>query len=210
MEFVDPLKVIPYKIRFGCILRVDKLDEEMLRWMKRSGCWNIYIGVETANERLLKLMNKNISLRLVKEKIQLIHKYQINVYGSFIIGLPTETKREVENTLRLSRSLRLDAASFFTYSASKNTPLYDLAVMNEKIDRNWTNYSRLSDTPAYVDRNLTSEFLARKQKEAYRKFYLTPSYMLTHLDAVLNFGLAKNPLRRFMKKIPSSNIARRT
>ena len=89
--------------------RVDILDEEILQLMSKSGCHALHFGIETKNEKTLKNYNKNLkNINLVKETIDLCRKHKILTVGYFILGLPGETKKDVENTIKYSVELNVD------------------------------------------------------------------------------------------------------
>lgn len=88
-------------IKWGCSARIDTLDEELISIMQEAGCDNIYIGIETGSGRMQKIINKNLPLDNIVEKIDLIKKYGIKVTTSFIYGFYEETICDLKETLYL-------------------------------------------------------------------------------------------------------------
>ena len=90
------------KIQWWCQTRADGLDEELIKAMKAAGCVQIGIGIESVDKEILENScstkeNRQLS---TKELCQLIRKYDIEVQGYFIIGLPGETFTSAMNTIK--------------------------------------------------------------------------------------------------------------
>lgn len=197
VEFCKKIVDEKIDINWGCSLRANVLDREALRWMEKAGCWNIYIGIESGSQRILKYINKRIRLKEVESAVKLIKEYKINVYGSFIIGFPTETKEEIDSTIRFALSLPLDGISLFLFTPYPNTKLFRESQKYGKLSKDLRDYSAHPKYPAYVSNGLTSEYLLKKQKQAYRMFYLRPSYILKHLHRLTDFNFLSKALKAF-------------
>mgnify|MGYP005848922581 CR=1 FL=1 len=118
-------------------IRLDRIDEEMLGWMEESGCYSIAVGIESASQRVLNLMKKNISIEEVENKINLIKtKSKIRISGLFIIGFPGETEQEIKKTIEFSRSIHIDRANFFNFTPFPGSPIFNILINNNvNIDR---------------------------------------------------------------------------
>lgn len=96
-------KIIEEKldIRWVCLVRIDLLDIELLEIMKKAGCYEIQIGIESGNDRILKYIRKGIDLLTIREQIKIIKQSGIDWRIFLIIGFPTETREEIMDTLDL-------------------------------------------------------------------------------------------------------------
>lgn len=104
-------------------VRVDTLDKEVLRRMKRSGCKEIKIGVESGNQNVLNtIIRKKIDLKKVEEVVKSAKKVGIEIGCFFIIGLIGETKQNIQETINFARKLRKLGADNFWFSIA--TPYY--------------------------------------------------------------------------------------
>lgn len=101
IEFCNLVKKNNIHIKWTCSARIDTLDEEMITVMKESGCESIYLGIETGSKRMQKIINKNLNLSNVENKIEILNKCNIDVTASFIYGFPEETIDDIRDTLRL-------------------------------------------------------------------------------------------------------------
>lgn len=179
-------------ISFSCLGRANEVDDDVLPLLKKAGCKTIYIGIESGSPRILELVNKKISIEEIKKGVELIKKYHINVTGSFILGLPTETKDDIEKTINFALSLPLDGITFFTFTPYPNTSLRDLAFQHGKVSEEWINYSGHPSTLPFIPDGMDEKYLLNIQKQAYRRFLLRPSYLIKHVGTFTNRKALKN------------------
>jgi radical SAM superfamily enzyme YgiQ (UPF0313 family) len=104
-------------------VRVDTLDEELLKKMKASGCKGIRFAPESGVQRVVnQVIKKNLDLKNVEKAVILAKKVGIKVGIFFILGLIGETKEDMEKTIKYAYKLRKLGASNFHFSIA--TPLY--------------------------------------------------------------------------------------
>jgi len=168
-------------IKWAISGRVNSLDDRLLRLMKKAGCETIYVGLESGTPRILELIQKNISKEEVNEGIRIIKRCGLKVVGSFILGIPSETKEEMEQTISYALSLPLDGASFFIFTPYPNTKLREMAFQYGKVSTNWKDYSGHPSTLPYIPHNMTQEELLDIQAKAYKRFLLRPSYIWSYI-----------------------------
>jgi radical SAM superfamily enzyme YgiQ (UPF0313 family) len=168
--------------------RVDCLDDEVLGWMKKSGCQILSFGLESGNQRLLDFIGKRITIEQVRKTVASVKKAGIYSRGSFILGLPTSTREEDEITIKFAYSLPLDQVRFAIATPLPGTDLWDIAVKEGKIDPDtidWTHLSLMGgytnyDPPYYPDGRSAKE-LKQLQKKANLGFYLRPRIILGYI-----------------------------
>jgi anaerobic magnesium-protoporphyrin IX monomethyl ester cyclase len=187
-------------ISWSCLGRANEVDDNVLPLLKKAGCKTIYIGIESGSSRILELVNKKISIEDTKNGINLIKKHGINVTGSFIFGLPTETKKDIEKTIDLALSLPLDGVSFFIFTPYPNTPLRDLALKHGKVSEEWKNYSGHPSTLPFIPNNMDEKYLLEIQSQAYKRFLLRPSYLIKHVGTFTNRKALRNGFK-FIKSL---------
>jgi len=123
-------------IKWGTLgLRVDtamKFDDEMYELLVASGCMNVDIGAESGNERILELIDKNITVEDMFKVANKISKYPFILKYTFIIGFPTETREELRTTIRTALKLTEENKNIYTpilaYTPYPGSPMYDFAV----------------------------------------------------------------------------------
>jgi magnesium-protoporphyrin IX monomethyl ester (oxidative) cyclase len=127
MELFNGL--IPYKIHW-CTpvgLYFNSINFEMLELMAKAGAYQITLAIESANKRVLKeLMRKNVQVDRVKSIVDKAHDLGMAVHGFFMVGMPGETREEIQNTLRFPFESNFDSVSYNIVNAIRPSELYDL------------------------------------------------------------------------------------
>ena len=99
-------------LSWSCLSRVDMMHEETYSLMKLSGCIKVYLGLESGNDRILKLMNKGTTTSMIRSTVEAIKKSGLACCGFFIVGYPGETVETIEETFSFAKSLELDQVTF--------------------------------------------------------------------------------------------------
>ena len=186
------------KLQWVCYTRADAIgDAEMLGLMRRAGCYMIIVGIENGNERILKLINKQLDLNVAKRNLELAQKIKINILSSFMIGLPSETIEEIEYTINFSTKLALTYATYPIFTPYPGTPIYKDAERYGKIvSENFDEFSRWGDG-VYSSNNIPPSTYKKLQKKAFRKFYLRPQIIFKMIKEFLKLPLKR--MYRFAK-----------
>lgn len=168
--------------------RVNNINKNTLKVLKKAGCWMIQLGVESGNREILKTIKKGITLRRAEEACKLAYDEGFIVKTYFILGHPNETEKTIKDTIKFMTKLPSHYASINFMTPLPGTELWDVAEKygsfdKEKLEK--INY--LSDQPAFIPFGLTEEFLKDKLREAYLKFYLNPKTIYRNIRAVTGF-----------------------
>lgn len=124
-------------IGWECLSRVDTIDREVAERMKKAGCVRVFFGIESGNDSILKIMNKQITTRQAREAVHTCKKAGIQVGAFFILGYPGETDRTILDTVDFASSLPLDYLSFTFPYPIPGTPLFE-RVRSSMISEEWT------------------------------------------------------------------------
>jgi radical SAM superfamily enzyme YgiQ (UPF0313 family) len=171
-------------ITWGCATRVDVLDLELLKLMKKAGCVDVRIGIETGSEEIRKeILNKKISNEDYVKGIDDIKKAGLLAVGFFLIGVPGETKKDIDLTIKFACSLPLDYTSFNLAIPLPGSRLHEIALQEKKINQDiWKDVALgRAQPPSYVPDNLDSEYLEKMVRKAMRAFYMRPSYLSSQI-----------------------------
>lgn len=87
-------------IGFTVYLRVDMVNREVLELLRDHGCIQICFGLESADNRILKSMNKRITIEQTERALTLCNEVGIRTWGNFIFGDEAETVETYQNTIR--------------------------------------------------------------------------------------------------------------
>ena len=99
-EFCDRLELANTNLCWSCASRVEQLSRLMLERMRRAGCIQLGIGVESSSDRILQWLNKSTTFSVVRQTLGDIHAAGIETKLYLIIGTPIETIAELAATLR--------------------------------------------------------------------------------------------------------------
>jgi anaerobic magnesium-protoporphyrin IX monomethyl ester cyclase len=124
MEILDKIMTKGLDIEWLCDTRIDVLDKEMLKMMKRSGCVRLKTGVESGSDKILKKIRKGISVDQVKETVKLIKDLGISLTTYFMIGFPGETNEDIEKTISLAEEIKSDYNSLSIVAPYYGTQVY--------------------------------------------------------------------------------------
>lgn len=161
---------------FGCNMRAELVEEEMLGVLKESGLRKIYMGIESCTDRIRnQVLNKKISREQIETAVAAAKKLGLKVQGYFMIGAPGETKTEVWDTVGYGRRLDLDDLTINITTPLPGTYLYqkylgEISLSEDKFDY----YRRYAFKPG----ELSQGMLRRAQVLGYLAFYLRPRKIL--------------------------------
>jgi len=128
-----------------CLSRVDTIDHGTARRMKKAGCVRVFFGLESGNDAVLALMNKQASAKEAKNAVLITKAAGIQVGAFFIVGYPGETDVTILDTLRFASSLPLDYLSFSVPYPIPGTALYE-RVKGDMVFEDFNQPKRLSVT----------------------------------------------------------------
>ncbi len=184
-EIASEIKARGLDILWSASSRVNTINEELIRELKKSGLSSLYFGVESGSQRVLDLMNKRITLEQVMDAFKAARNNKIFTIGSFMFGYPGETLDEMNQTIKFSKELKPDIAQFTILTPYPGTPLYDELKSSGLINRNgWDAYTFTEPIIDYEAFGFSGEKVKRMLIKAYMSFYLRPSYILAHLDTL--------------------------
>jgi anaerobic magnesium-protoporphyrin IX monomethyl ester cyclase len=114
-------------IHYVCQGRVDSIDQEMLALLKRSGCREIFFGVESGSNQVLKKIKKQFTIETALKSIERTLQKGIAVTASFMWGFPFETKADFLQTLQAVRKAKKMGAriAFSILTPLPLSPLYN-------------------------------------------------------------------------------------
>lgn len=164
-------------------LRLDRLDTETVKLMKKSGCYYISVGIESGSDRMLKKVKKGLTVAQIKEQVWMVKNAGMDVNGFFILGFPGETKEEMEATIKLAKELPLSRVQFYNFIPLPSTESYGELVRQGEIGTlNWEHafQAEVSYSPA----GISKEALKAIQKRAHLEFYLRPSILWNLLTQI--------------------------
>lgn len=180
-----------------CFSRVDTVNFELLKEMKKAGCYQILFGVESAVPEILENMKKRITLQQVEEAVAATKKAGIELRLSFMIGNPGETEETIKKTINYAIALNPDLVSFNITTPFPGTEMFYWAKENNLLlHENWSGYNFAE--PVINLPTISPEKLLDYYKKAHRQFYLRPSYILKRLKKIKSIEDFKRNFKPFI------------
>jgi len=166
--------------------RVNSMDEEVLRAMKKAGCHYIRFGVESGSQKMLDIMKKGTTLARIENAFKLCRKTGIKTQAFFLFGVPGETQATIRETIEFAKKLKPDSAQFAVVIPHPGTELYAVCKKNGWLKhKNWEDFS--SCNSLIETDKLSREDIERARIRAYREFYFRPSYILRTIFKIQSF-----------------------
>ena len=124
-KFCQELKVKHPSLIWGCSAKVSTLNENVLRTMSQAGCVQIDFGVERGSDKALVDIQKGINLKMIRNIFGYCHQFHIRTFANYLINLPRETKKDLQDILNLLDELRSDIVSINVFCPYPGTEIYD-------------------------------------------------------------------------------------
>jgi anaerobic magnesium-protoporphyrin IX monomethyl ester cyclase len=112
-------------VGWECLSRVDTMDTQVAKGMKRAGCIGVFFGIESGNDSVLSIMKKRITTTQAQRAVYAAKAAGLKVGAFFIVGYPGESNKTVLDTVRFASGLPLDYLSFTLPYPIPGTPLYE-------------------------------------------------------------------------------------
>lgn len=183
--------------------RVNTVDLELLKLMKKAGCERIHYGIESGNQEILNILKKGITLEQAEKAFALTRKAGIGTLGYFMIGSPGETRETIMETINFAKKLKADFCHFSITTPFPATPLFDIGLKEGTIKYDYWKEFAKNPTKEFVpglwEENLSKEELIELLTLAYKKFYTRPTYILKRILNVKSFEELKRKAKAGIK-----------
>ncbi len=125
--------IIPFEI----ITRADRMSEEVIELLKKSGCFRVWIGAESGSQKIIDAMDRRVEVGMVRDMIIKAKKAGIEAGTFIMLGYPGENKTDIRETIN---HLKLSDPSFYTITVAypiTGTPLYNEVNESVKAEGAW-------------------------------------------------------------------------
>ena len=183
IEFCKEIINRNIKIKWYCNVRVD-LKFETMQWMRKAGCVLVTVGYESANNEILKNIDKRATAEMILEFSKNTRKAGLLVHGCFMAGNRGETRATLEENLKMSLKLLDDTMQFFPLMAYPGTEDYEWAKKEGLLTiKDYSEYVTEDGNHNSVLRmpDMTSDEIREWCNDARRRYYLRPKYILYKL-----------------------------
>lgn len=160
-------------ITWSCNARAN-LDYDTLKQLRDNGLRLLLVGFESGNQEILNNINKGVRLEAARQFMKHCHDLGITVHGTFIIGLPIETRETVEETIRFACEISPHTIQVSIAAPYPGTQLYQEAKANGWFaDHALVANSGIQTSTLHYP-TLSSEQIEESVEQMYRRFYFRP------------------------------------
>jgi radical SAM superfamily enzyme YgiQ (UPF0313 family) len=204
IEICDALCERKVRVAWDIRARVNTLDEEVLDRLAEAGCARIHMGVEAGTEEITRVLRKgNELLKDAPPIFAMAAERGITTLAYFMIGNPTETRAQIEQTVTFAKNLGADFAHFSVTTPYPGTELYRLGLQRGILPRDyWREFARNPAPgfrPLLWEEVLTRNELIDLLSWAYKSFYRRPSYLIRRLLKVRSLSELRRQARMGIK-----------
>ena len=218
-ELIDGIKQrgLHRKMTFNFQARGDNVDYPLLKDLYEAGFRSIFFGLETASEKLMKLIQKGETVEQCKRAVRMAKHIGFHVSATFIYGLPGETFKDRMRSVALSHELDLDMVRFNNATPYPGTELFQMAKQENRLHiqglyENFNSVSTFIENPfnpipmSYVPKGSTEAQIRRDILYSYFSFYLNLGRLKKIFfspDKGVGWFNAGESLRAFLRKVPA-------
>lgn len=167
------------KVKWYCNVRVD-LRFEAMQWMRKAGCVLVTVGYESANNGILKNIDKRATSEMILEFSRNTRKAGLLVHGCFMAGNRGETRETLEESLKLALTMMDDTMQFFPLMVYPGTEDYEWAKREGLLTiKDYSEYVTEAGNHNSVLKmpDMNSEEIRQWCDYARRQYYLRPKYI---------------------------------
>lgn len=186
IEFCNLLIKKNNKYRWDCYTRFDKIDKELLKIMRKAGCYQLSLGVESSDPEILDKV-KGLSLNQIYKNISLLKKYKFKTRIFFMVGPPAKTKKDIDNIADFAIKLDPDILIVTATIPYPGSAFYQSIVKKRSKLPFDTEVPKVYEGFCSFD-NFDIRYIKEKVRDIYKKFYLRPGYIIKRLIEVKNLN----------------------
>jgi radical SAM superfamily enzyme YgiQ (UPF0313 family) len=124
-------------VPFNCYLRLDCVDADLLRLLKRAGCYSVHLSVDSTSEFVReKVLGRRMRQIDLVETLQLIHSFGINTWVNYMLAAPESTLADDLKSIAVNKKAKVTYPAYSTTVPMKGTALHDYCLAHDLIDPN--------------------------------------------------------------------------
>ena len=171
------------------------VDRETLKVLKDGGLRLFVVGYESGNEQILKNIKKGVGLERARRFTRDCHELGILIHGTFILGLPGETRETIEETIRFAQEMNPETLQVSLASPYPGTGFYEFVTKNNHLTVDSlvdeTGYQKC--TVSYPE--VSADEIFKAVETFYRRYYFRPRYIW---KAVKKMASSREEARRLL------------
>ena len=181
------------KVIWNCNSRADSVNEEILKWMKKAGCYSISFGLESANSKVLEICRKRISPEQVENAIIMTKQAGIKPAVYFMMGLPGENEESIKETIKFAKKIAVKYGlrpQCTIATPYPGTIFYEMAKKNDWIKKDIEFLEQTTASICYP--NLSQEQLEYWHEKFYKEVVLNPVRIIKRVLSIRHINEIKS------------------
>lgn len=134
-DFCNELIKNKIKIEWRTSLRPNQTNEEIVKLIKKAGCKTIDINIQSVNQDILKSLDCGYNIEDTTKLIKTLKKYNITINPTFYIGLPSDNKNTINESLNFINKNKLKNAKFIYPKPIPGTKFFAYAMINKLLEQ---------------------------------------------------------------------------
>ena len=186
IKFCESILQKEWDIHWWAFSRVDSVvkHEDVVKLMAQAGLKQVFVGFESGSQEVLDQIGKDLDVEKSFKAMEILKKYKISVWASFIIGALNETKKMIKRTIKFANKLNPEFVQFGILTPYPGTALFE-KVKNRLLTTNWKKF--WGGDPVIKLDKLSSKELKKLFWRAHLSFYARPKRLFS---VVLPFFLS--------------------
>ncbi len=180
-------KIAPLGLTWSCNSRAN-LDYDTVKSLKDNGLRLFLVGYESGNDEILTRIKKGVTTDEMRKFTKACHQAGVIIHGTFILGLPVETKQTIQQTLDFAKELDVFSIQVSLAAPYPGTELYEQARLNgwfaKKLKTDLLgDEGYQSSTIEYP--GLSKEEIFEEVERFYKAYYFRPKPILRIVKTML-------------------------
>jgi len=183
-------------VPFNCYLRLDTANDDMLKLLKKAGCFSVHLSVDSTSRHVREaILRRRMRGETIVENLIRIRDYGINTWVNYMLAAPESTLQDDLDTIEMSRKGRVTYPSYSTTVPMKGTDLYNYCVDQKLIEP----HTYVGDMSGCWEKSSLSCF-SETEKNVRYNIYLLGAIIVKLPDLLYKVAL------RLIKVIPPNKL----
>jgi len=198
--FAEAIEAARLDIRYECITRAERMNEEIIDILKKTGCHRVWIGAESGSQKIIDAMDRRVDVEVVKNQLIATREAGIGTGTFIMVGYPGETYDDILETAAYLESALPDQFTITKSYPIKGTSLYDEIESQITQQPDW-----FSSTDREIDfkRKYPDTFYEAAIRYIHNRVRLKRNKdgMIERTKTRLKIALSHNTMKRIAKSV---------
>ncbi len=164
------------------------MNYDTVKQMKECGLRLLLVGYESGSAEILRRLKKGVTLEQMRAFTKVCRELGVAIHGTFVLGLPVETRETIEQTIRFAQELDLFSIQVSLAAPYPGTELYEMARQNgwfARRDKTDIVHEDGLQQSALEYPDLSKEEIFEAVEVFYRRYFLRPKPILRIVKTML-------------------------